>query len=294
MKGDIVMQTGFVMVNYNDFEHIQKMIAMIKTYKMIDKIVIVDNGSTDGSLNQLKQLENEKIVVLESGHNGGYGAGINIGAKYLNQLYDSCYIIVSNTDILIYNERDIEILLNTFHQNTAVVAPIVKEHTGYNCGWNVPSPWQDIFLSIPGFCKWYQKKMHYPIEKVNHNIIEVEAVSGSFFCIKGHVLESIGYFDENVFLYYEENILSKKIQKTNMNIVINGNVEVFHNHSVTIDKVHTNIQKYKNLKRSQYYFQTKYNHAGFLNQITMKLVFKIVEWGLQIRNRKNMKKSYYL
>lgn len=281
------MKTGLVMVNYNDYENVQKMVSMVENYKIIDKIVIVDNGSTDDSLEKIKQLESEKVIVLESGCNGGYGAGINVGARYLNQLYENCYIIISNTDIVIYEENDIELLLNTFDQNIAVVAPIVKEHTGYNTGWKVPTPWQDILLSMPIIYKKYKWKMEYPVDKIKHNIVEVEAVSGSFFLVKGTVLEEIQYFDENVFLYYEENILSKKVQKIGQKIVINGNVEIFHNHSITIDKVHTNIQKYKNLKKSQYYFQTEYNHAGILNRMAMKFIFKIVELGLHIRNHKN-------
>lgn len=286
MKGKMWMKTGFIMVNYNDYENVQKMVSMVENYKIIDKIVIVDNGSTDYSLEKIKQLENEKVIVLENGCNGGYGAGMNVGAKYLNQLYKDCYIIVSNTDIVIYKEKDIEVLLNTFKQNTAIVAPIVKEHTGYNTGWKVPTPWQDILLSIPGIYKKYQKKINYPVEEIKGNRKEVEAVSGSFFLIRGKDLETIDYFDENIFLYYEENVLSKKLQQINKKIVINGTIEIFHNHSITIDKVHTNIQKYRNLKKSQYYFQTTYNHAGIFNRLTMKFLFKLVELLLCIRSGK--------
>ncbi len=271
------------MVNYNDYENVKKMVDQISSYQLLDSIVIVDNHSTDDSLSKLKNLANEKIVVLESEHNGGYGAGLNIGARYLKQRYSECIIIMSNTDIVIYDEKNIQALMNTMQQDTAIVAPMIREHTGYNCGWKIPTPWQDIVLSLPGIYKKYQKKLHYPVEVIKNNITEVEAVSGSFFLIRGRDLEEAGYFDENVFLYYEENILSKKLQQINKKIVINGNVEVFHNHSITIDKVHTSVQKYKNLKRSQYYFQTKYNHAGILNRMIMKILFRFVILGLRIR-----------
>ena len=283
------MKIGLVMVNYNDYENVQKMLSIVGNYKIIDKIVVVDNASTDDSLSQLKRLTNEKIIILENDHNGGYGAGLNIGAKYLNEQYSKCIILMSNTDIVMDCEDDIQTLVNTFDENISVVAPIIKEHTGYNCGWKVPTPWQDILLSLPGIYKKYQKRMIYPIEKIKNNITEVEAVSGSFFLIRGKDLEAVNYFDENIFLYYEENILSKKLQQINKKIVINGNAEVFHNHSITIDKVHTSVQKYKNLKKSQYYFQTEYNHAGIVNKITMKLLFQIVEWGLYIHKHKNLK-----
>ncbi len=279
------------MVNYNDYENVKKMVEMVSSYSIIDTIVIVDNCSTDDSLSKIKKLENEKIVILENAHNGGYGAGLNRGAKYLVEQYGDCIIIMSNTDIVIYSEKDIQTLIETFDDKTAVVAPMIREHTGYNCGWKVPTPWQDILLSLPGVYKKYQRKMHYTVEQVKHNIVEVEAVSGSFFLIKGKDLETVGYFDENMFLYYEENVLAKKLQQIHQKTVINGNVEVFHNHSVTIDQVHTSVQKYKNLKRSQYYFQSKYNHAGILNQILMKILFTFFAFCLRIRATVNRDKK---
>lgn len=282
------MKTGFVMVNYNDYENVKKMLDMIQNYSVLDKIVIVDNASIDDSFQKLSEIETEKIVVLSNTHNGGYGSGINVGAKYLNQIYPNCNIIISNTDIIIEKEEDIKSLLDNFDETTAVVGPIIKEHTGYNCGWRIPSPWQDILLSLPYFYKSFSKKMSYSKKEIN-GLKEVDAVSGSFFVINGKDLEKVNYFDENVFLYYEENILAKKLQKIGKKIKINGNVEVFHNHSVTIDKAHTSVQKYKNLKRSQFYFQKEYNYAGIINQFVMKILFQMVILGLQIRNHHKSK-----
>lgn len=279
------MKTGLVMVNYNDYENIKKMVDQVQSYSLLDRIVIVDNHSTDDSLSKIKKIANEKIVVLESVHNGGYGAGLNIGARYLNTLYEDCTIIMSNTDIVIDCEQDIQILIDTFDTDTAVVAPIMREHTGYNCGWKIPTPWQDILLSLPVIYKKYEKKMHYPFDQIKNNTVTVEAASGSFFLVKGADLKTVDYFDENLFLYYEENVLSKKLQQIHKKIVINGSVEVFHNHSITIDKVHTSVQKYKNLKRSQYYFQVQYNHAGILSRILMRVLFSLFTCFLKIRER---------
>ena len=281
------MKIGMVMVNYNDASNVEKMLHMLEKYPMIDKIVIVDNASTDDSLEKMKTFESDRVVILESDHNGGYGAGINIGAKYLNALYDDCYIIISNTDIILYGEKDLKELIATFDEETAVVGPVIREHEGYNTGWKIPTPWQDILLSLPYIYHHFEKKNKYSREQIGKNIKEVEAVSGSFFIIRGSDLDEVGYFDEKLFLYYEENVLSKKLQNIHKKVKINGKVEIFHNHSVTINKVHTSVQKYKNLKRSQYYFQTEYNRAGIVNRFVMKVLFGFVTLGLKIRNFKH-------
>lgn len=278
------MKIGFIMVNYNDYDHVKNMLNQIETYSIIDTIIIIDNCSTDDSLTKLKQLETDKVKILINPQNSGYGAGINMGVRYLNQKYENACAFISNTDILIESEQELKQMIMGLDEITAVVGPIIEEHSGYNCGWKVPTPWQDILLSIPHFYKKYQKKMHYDKKDLKEYFSTVEAVSGSFFLLNCKDLERANYFDEQVFLYYEENILAKKMQVIHKKIKIATQAKVFHNHSVTIDQVHTNVQKYKNLKKSQYYFQTQYNHAGIMNRFTMKILFKLVEISLVIRN----------
>ena len=73
------MKTGIVILNYNDYENTIQMLNQIKDYTCLDKIVIVDNCSTDQSVEKLKVYENKKIVLLEASENKGYASGNNFG-----------------------------------------------------------------------------------------------------------------------------------------------------------------------------------------------------------------------
>lgn len=267
------MKTAFLIVNYNDFKTTIELLENIKTYKTIDKILIVDNNSTDNSFNEIQKFINEInpkdkfIEIIKANINKGYGAGINYGARYLKKTIGDCYIVISNADIIIHNEEDIKTLISTFDSSTAIVAPIIKEHSGISRGWKVPTPFQDSLLNIIYIHKYLRPKLLF--YKENHykeNIVPVEAVSGCFFIISSKYLEEANYFDENVFLYYEENIIATKLKQINKKTKINTTVEVFHNHSVTIDKNINKIKKYKILKQSQMYFQKKYNKANIIEQ----------------------------
>ena len=87
------MKTGIVVLNYNDAIETVKFVNDINSYNIVDKIVVVDNGSTDNSLVELKKLVNVKLIVLRD--NRGYAAGNNAGLKYLyEQNYDN-YIIAN-------------------------------------------------------------------------------------------------------------------------------------------------------------------------------------------------------
>lgn len=277
------MKTCFLIINYNDYETTQKLLENIKNYGILEKTIVVDNCSTDNSYQLLvKNYESEKIKILKSSSNNGYASGINMGCKYINGLYNEVNIIISNSDIVIYNEADINHLIESKPNDCAIIAPIVKEHTGYNRGWKIPTPLQDVMLNIVYVHKHLRPKMlFYNDEYFKSELVNVEAVSGCFFVIDSRYLAQVGYFDENTFLYYEENIIAKKIQKINKKIMINTRIEVFHNHSVSIDKSINHMNKYKELKTSQIYFQKVYNNANlfeiFLLNFTNKLSYLIIK-----------------
>ena len=129
------MKLGMCIVNYNDYKTTKRLIDNIINYKCLDKIVVVDNKSTDNSLINLKKLESKKIKIIASNKNGGYSYALNIGCKYLIEEFKELTIIVSNSDIIIDSENDL-IDARFFNSkmaaliNFSVVCTILHPHTG--------------------------------------------------------------------------------------------------------------------------------------------------------------------
>ena len=90
-----------VIVNYNDYETTKRLLDNVKDYKVLKEIVVVDNKSTDNSLEELRKLKNKKITIIDSGENKGYSYALNVGCKYLIDKYKSLNIVISNSDIII-------------------------------------------------------------------------------------------------------------------------------------------------------------------------------------------------
>lgn len=266
-----------VIVNYNDYPTTKTLIDNIKDYKCLTQILIVDNHSTDNSYKRLKKIENKKITVIRNNKSKSYASGLNLGAKYLIEKYGKCNIIFSNSDIIIKEETDlVKLSKDTDKFNIGVVGPVINEHGALNRGWPLPTPKREILYNLPFVSRYFKKK--YSAYKENHYAEElaiVGAVSGCFFLVSSDLLTEINYFDEATHLYYEENILAKKIENTKYQIAIDTTIEVIHNHSVTIDKAESRINKYKILKTSQKYFVEKYLKASkielFLLWMTNKL-----------------------
>ena len=278
------MKNGIVIVNYNDYKTTKRLIDNIKDYKVFDKIVIVDNKSSDNSLKELKKLENKRIAVIDSGKNKGYSYALNVGCKYLIDKYKECKIIVSNSDIIIQSENDIKDLFELVKGKNVIVGPTIIEGNNLNRGWIVPKPMDDVAMNILGLYKKYQKRhLMYQDSYYNKDISKVGTVSGCFFAISSKHLEEMGYFDENVFLYYEENIMGVKTKDLGKNIIVANNIDVIHDHAVSIDKSLKRIKKYDILKNSQYYFEKTYNHASKGELFLLRLTNKITRVILLIK-----------
>lgn len=270
------MKTCMVIVNYNDYISTNKLINNVKNYKTIDEIVVVDNHSNDDSINKIKN-----VTLLISKENGGYAKALNIGCKYCVEKYKKCNIIISNSDIIIDKEEDIKTLLSRISEKNVIVGPTIKENNSLNRGWMIPTFKEEFLMNVN---KKYQKNILYSKDKYKSDTTKVEVVSGSFFIISSKHLEHINFFDENTFLYYEENIIGVKTKKLNKSIVVDNTVSVIHNHSITIDKNINKIKKLKILKQSQYYFCKNYIGSNIFQLSLLKITSFLTRNLIRIKN----------
>ena len=111
-----MLKCGIVILNYNDYKRTIANVNRISLYKNLTKIVVVDNCSTDDSIEQLSKLESQKCKLIVSKENKGYAAGNNIGAKYLVECLGVDIVFICNPDVEI-SEDVIDGLLNAFEKN---------------------------------------------------------------------------------------------------------------------------------------------------------------------------------
>lgn len=278
------MKNVFVIVNYKDSDTTIRLLNNIKDYKVIDKIIVVDNASQDGSVFKIESLKIKNLEVIESKENNGYSSALNIGCKYAIKLYKECNLIISNSDIIIDSEHDLKDLIDTLSNTNVIVAPNIIEDNKLSRGWHIPTPMDDFKQNlIIGGSSYLDKHLRYRDEYYSKHLSKVETVSGCFFLITSKHLQAINFFDENVFLYYEENIFGIKTRNLKKNIIINNDVDVVHDHAKTINKNLKRINKYKILKKSQYYFNKTYNKANIFELFLIRISAFITKLLLYIK-----------
>lgn len=276
------MKNCFLIVNYNDYKSTKHLTDNIIDYDCLDVILIVDNDSKPKEKELLKNISNKKVDFLFNKSNMGYSTAINIGAKYLIDKYGECNLIVSNSDIVIMSEDDIVKMIEVLNnKKIGLVGPQLLELGNISRGYKNVKPSVDILINIPIIKNFVgEKKYLYDDDYYDNDISFVDVISSSFFLISSDTIQRINFLDENIFLYYEDFILSKKVSNLNLLVAICNDVKIKHLYSVSVDKSYLESDKYRLLKDSQYYYHTMYNNANVLEKSVMKLASRM---GIFIR-----------
>ena len=295
------MKVAVIIVNYNDVDDTEKYVNTITKYDVINRIVVVDNQSTTaGTFENLKKLESEKVKVIQSEKNGGYDYGNNFGIRYLqnlNEEYD--YYIISNPDISV-TEEAIKHCLEVAENDSkiGVIAPRMfnKDNNPIRrSSWKMRTFWLDVVHSTRVLEMIFYKILRngeYSSKDYEKEILEVEAISGAFFVIKAKVLNEIGLFDEEVFLFYEEDILAKMLSEKKYKTISLNSEKFIHYESQTIGKTFNYYKKMRQLFISKMYYHKKYNKINFLQIIVFHIlnICRKIELLIEIPVRKLLKK----
>lgn len=273
------MKLGLVVLNYNDAESTVTFLNHIKTYKRIDKIVVVDNCSPDDSFSELKKMENTNIDVIRTDENRGYAAGNNFGVRYLSEKYSPEYIIISNPDVL-FDEAVIDAILEFIERTSDVGAVGCR----MNCLSSIELP---IAWKLPRFrdCliqdsyiikKIFGDSLEYTSEELKGEICKVDVLPGSMFAFKTDIFNQVGGFDEHTFLYYEENILAYKLKNAGFTNYLINNCSYDHMHSVSIDKNIASVKKRFELAfKSRLWYCRECLHANTVQIMLLYIFYKI-------------------
>lgn len=258
------LKLGIVILNYNDYETTLNLVNVIKSYREIDYIVVVDNASPNNSYKYLLEQNDKKWILIQATQNKGYASGNNIGIRYLIDKFNVDIIGIINPDVIFTNEFIYQIKKSFVENiNYSIITGLQLKPDG---SINKNAYWEDatvvrllisnsyILTKIQNmFCDVISKKL-----KRENKIIDIASVEGSCFFIRSKDMQSIGLFDENTFLFCEEGILAKKLKKINKKIGVNKEISFVHNHSTTMKKIFSRIKITTLMLKSKRYFLKNY------------------------------------
>ena len=220
------MKTAIVIINYNGLNLIKKFIPSIITNSSNCNIYVIDNNSTDDSVNYIKN-NFSNINIINNSSNLGYAGGYNEGIKKI----DEDLLVFLNNDATFLDENSLSNLVKVFKENSEIKVAQPKiidftnqekfEYSGAAGGFI-------DFFGYP-FCRG---RIFSNVElKNNYNTTrEVFWASGTCFAVRRSTFIEHKGFDESFFAHMEEIDLCWRIKRKNIDdkIVAVGNSEVYH------------------------------------------------------------------
>jgi len=291
-----------ILLNYNDVYTVEKYLHQIKEYKCFDHVIIVDNCSTDGSFKRLLSYSNDRISVIESEVNKGYGYGNNFGIKYATEMFKSEYILISNPDV-VYDEETIlkmETLLRN-NKSAGVVGTMMKMKDGsYSnlSAWRIPTFWQAVFInaSHPNKIAMIVGKRTYDdILKSTEIVREVDCIPGSLLMVNRHCMEECGMYDEGIFLYGEETVLGIRMKRCGYKTLLITDDFFIHYHSVSINKsIKKEADRMRVMWTSRKYILEKYYDMSLVKHLLINIYSEINIRSIAKKViKKNIRKGQY-
>ncbi|MDP5158866.1 MAG: glycosyltransferase family 2 protein [Flaviramulus sp.] len=237
----MAVDVSIIIINYNTADYTINCIESIikHTSKNITcQYLIVDNGSEAENYFNLKEYIDSlsktiTIKLIRSNINTGFGGGNMIGAKYAK----GKYLAFINNDVLLKNDclSILKIFMDT-NKNVGVCGPqAFKENKEI-------LPTLDHFASLGRELfgrkvlesvnpkKYPKRKQFYSSPKKG------QFVAGSFMFFSSADFNKIGGFDTNIFLYYEETDICKRLEKINKEAFLVPEGHFIHFHGASTPK----------------------------------------------------------
>lgn len=217
-----------IIVNFNSGEHLKKCLESIKKTKrnLNIKAVVVDNSSKDESIVIAKKI-NFPVEYILNEDNLGFSKANNQALKKLK----TEFVLILNPDVEI-KEGVFEGMLSFMKENPSVGASTCEielsngkidltAHRGF------PTPWASLLYMLGNDSLYHQSK------KDMSRIHEVDAITGAFFLTRKSVLDKIGLFDENFFMFAEDIDLCLRIKKAGYKVMYVPRFKVLHSKGVS-------------------------------------------------------------
>lgn len=216
-----------IIVSYNNKAlTVQAIESAMNNSEPPQKIVVVDNNSTDGTVSFLK-LNYPQVHLVPLQENTGYGKAVNIAFSQTN----SPFVLISNNDVIFPQtffmqlRRVIEELNGNFGAiGFQQIYPNGRYQNSYGKFHTLLGAIADVF-----FVSIVMSRIKKVFWKLGcRRVKQVDYVDGAVICVNRQAFERVSGFDEDFFFYSEEVDLCKRLSNLGYKIYFDSKNLVIH------------------------------------------------------------------
>jgi hypothetical protein len=211
-----------IVVNYNSGDFLRNCVNSLINCPLVIEIIIVDNASTDGSLEELFEVAD--VQIIKNPVNMGFAAACNTGARTAT----APFLLFLNPDCFFTPGTLIKLLETLCLDEHAGMAGglLTNEDGSEQAGGRraVPTPWRSFVrgFGLSRFAdRWPRLFFDFHLHKqpLPAQPIEVEAISGACMLVKREAMQDVGEWDEGYFLHCEDLDWCMRFRKKNWKIL---------------------------------------------------------------------------
>ena len=195
---------SIIIVTYNSEKDIFDCLKAVFKHNDIGdelEVIVVDNASAgfEAMWKEIEDAYGEKVVVVSNSKNGGYGQGNNVGIR----LSSSDKFLIMNPDVRIIMPMFSKIVETLNDESVALCGFTSMENESFRNSSFYYTHTTSAFRKV-----FFRRKLQTDDFQYKRMFL-----SGACFAMKKDIFEKIGMFDENIFLYGEENDIHIRLRK---------------------------------------------------------------------------------
>jgi len=276
-SGNMIPDMSIVLVCWNNKDYLEPCLRSLydSNLKSSFDVIVVDNGSTDGSQEMLQE-KFPAVKLVQNDGNVGLGKASNQGIEAT----DGKYILLLNNDTIV-NGQSLDQMVNFLDQHPdagAVGGKLLNPDGSFQAGYAKFSNIWEEFLIVTGFGDriWSGYPSHYDTDQIT----QVGWLSSACLLIRRSSLDKVGLLDENYFIYGDEADLQYRLIRNGWKVYYIPSATTIHYGGKSMNRWRRRKMVYRG---KMLFYQKHYGpiRTGLLRALFWLLsVVKLFAWGL--------------
>ena len=266
-----------VIVNWNAGSQLVEVVSSIEKYHhgLVSSVIIVDNASTDDSLDRVEILRDLpfKLLVIRNSENSGFGKACNLGAQQAK----SEYLLFLNPDAALYAgtlPKAFAFMQDPANSKVGICGVQLLDEAGHVSRSCVRFPSAVGFAAHAiGLDRFFPRLGHFMAEWGHAQTRQVDHVIGAFFLVRRELFNALHGFDERFFVYLEDLDFSYRARQAGWRSMYLAEAQAFHAGGGTSNQVKARRLFYSLRSRFLYAFK----HFSWMGAFAVLLATLLVE-----------------
>ena len=210
------------------------------------EIIIVDNGSTDHSVELFQERFGDTVKIIENSENLGFAAGINVGIRRALAGGAQSVLLLNNDTIIDANMIRHLVSAATKSPRAGIVGPVIYYYNQPKRIWRFGDReyrWLPVPLQLPA----------RSLSKARQTPFRLDYVTACGMLVRRQVFEAIGLFDTRYFMYFEDADFCRRVRQAGYEIWCAPQAQMWHKVSLSARKQKSATRYAESWGRAQFY-----------------------------------------